>query len=228
MLYAVRGPSSRLLAPSVHRGPRARPAIALTFDDGPTPATERLLGLLGRHGARATFFVCGLNVERYPDLARAVVAAGHEIGNHSYSHAPLWLRSGRFIYDELARAQQAIRAATGVVPRWFRPPYGVRWFGLREAQRRLGLTGVMWTALGRDWKLPPRAIVRRLLKRASNGAIFCLHDGRELEPSPDITATLCALESLLPGLRERGYALVTLSELLEAGPQRACRVAAAP
>ncbi|MGB9606533.1 MAG: polysaccharide deacetylase family protein, partial [Bryobacteraceae bacterium] len=110
MVYAVRGRSSRLLAPSLHRGPKNRRAIALTFDDGPTPATARLLEILAQHGARATFFVCGLNVERYPQIARATVLSGHELGNHGYSHARLWLRSAEFIYQELASAQRAIAA----------------------------------------------------------------------------------------------------------------------
>lgn len=219
MAYAVRGRSSRLLAPSVYRGPRDRRAIALTFDDGPSAATLAILEILERYEAKATFFVCGLNAERHPAIVRAAVRAGHEIGNHGYSHARLWLRSASFIYDELAAAQRAITAITGVPPRWFRPPYGVRWFGLREAQRRLGLTGVMWTALARDWKLPADRVVTRLLRSANNGAIFCLHDGRELQPAPDAVNTVEAVRRLVPALRERGFALVTLSGLFERGPQ---------
>ncbi len=220
MVYAVRGRSSSLLAPSVYRGPRDRAAIALTFDDGPTPATLAILETLERHGAKATFFACGLNAERHPSILKAAAQAGHEIGNHGYSHARLWLRSARFIYDELAAAQRALTAIAGTPPRWFRPPYGVRWFGLREAQQHLGLTGVMWTALARDWELPADRIVARLLRAARNGAIFCLHDGRELQVAPDASNTTEALRRLLPALRERGFALVTVSQLLGGGRQR--------
>jgi len=216
--YAVRGRSCQWLAPCVYRGPRHRAAVALTFDDGPGPGTLELLEILAQHQARATFFVCGLNVERYPQIVHAAVEAGHEIGNHGYSHARLWLRNPAFIYEEIATAQRAITAVTGKPPHWFRPPYGVRWLGLREALRRLGLTLVMWTALARDWKLPSDRVARRLAGRAGNGAILCLHDGRELDPRPDIAATTDAVRRLLPLLRERGYALVTLSELLKAGP----------
>lgn len=219
MVYAVRGRTSRLLAPSVYRGPRDRRAIALTFDDGPSQATLTILEILERHRAKATFFVCGLNAERHPSIVRAAARAGHEIGNHGYSHARLWLRNARFIYEELAAAQRAITAITGTTPRWFRPPYGVRWFGLREAQRRLGLTGVMWTALARDWRLPADAIAARLLRSAQNGAIFCLHDGRELDPAPRTAPTVEAVRLLVPALRERGFALVTVSELFERGPR---------
>jgi peptidoglycan/xylan/chitin deacetylase (PgdA/CDA1 family) len=217
-VYAVRGPSCQWLAPCIYRGPRHKTAIALTFDDGPSPATPDLLDLLAQHQARATFFVCGLNVERHPQIVRAAVEAGHEVGNHGYSHTRLWLRSAGFIYEELATAQRAITAVTGKRPRWFRPPYGVRWLGLREALRRLDLTLVMWTVLAQDWKLPAEQIVRRLERRAGNGAILCLHDGRELDPRPDIAPTIEAVRRLLPVLRERGYALVTLSDLLRAGP----------
>jgi len=216
--YAVRGPSCQWLGPSIYRGPRNRAAIALTFDDGPSPGTPELLELLAQHEARATFFVCGLNVERYPQIVRAAVEAGHELGNHGYAHAHLWLRNPAFIYQEVATAQRAITAVAGRPPRWFRPPYGVRWLGLREALRRLDLTLVTWTVLAQDWKLPAERIVRRLERRAGNGAILCLHDGRELDPRPDIAPTIEAVRRLLPVLRERGFALVTLSDLLGAGP----------
>jgi peptidoglycan/xylan/chitin deacetylase (PgdA/CDA1 family) len=216
--YAVRGPSCQWLGPSIYHGPRNRAAIALTFDDGPSPGTPELLELLAQHEARATFFVCGLNVERYPQIVRAAVEAGHELGNHGYAHARLWLRKPAFIYQEVATAQRAITAVAGRPPRWFRPPYGVRWLGLREALRRLDLTLVTWTVLAKDWKLPAERIVRRLERRAGNGAILCLHDGRELDPRPDIAPTIEAVRRLLPVLRERGFALVTLSDLLGAGP----------
>src|SRR5947207_1018165 len=98
MAYAVRGRSSTLLAPSVYRGSRHRRSIALTFDDGPSEGTNQLLEILNRYQAPATFFVCGMNVRRLPGVAHATAAAGHEIGNHSYSHPPLYLRSTRFIY----------------------------------------------------------------------------------------------------------------------------------
>jgi|YNPBryBLVA2012_1023415.scaffolds.fasta_scaffold00440_10 peptidoglycan/xylan/chitin deacetylase (PgdA/CDA1 family) len=212
--YAVRGRSSQLLGPSLWRGPRHRAEIALTFDDGPSPSTARLLEILARHGARATFFQCGLNVERHPGIACAVSAAGHQIGNHGYSHTRLWFRSPQFIYGELERAQRSISAVTGTVPTLFRAPYGVRWFGLARAQRRLNLLGVMWTVLGRDWKLPADRILARLAAGARNGAILCLHDGRELEMRPEIGETLRAVERLLPLLRDRGFRLVTVGDLL--------------
>jgi peptidoglycan/xylan/chitin deacetylase (PgdA/CDA1 family) len=212
--HAVRGRSSTFFGPSVYHGDRTRPALALTFDDGPSESTPALLEQLARHGVKATFFMCGANVRRLPGIAREVAAAGHEIGNHSDSHPRFDFCSGEFIYRELATAQETIHSNTGVLPRLFRAPYGVRWFGLRDAQQRLGLLGVMWTIIGRDWRWPASRIARRVLNRAANGAIICLHDGREVNCSPDISATLGAVESVVPLLNKRGYHFETVSQIL--------------
>lgn len=212
--WAVRGRSSQVFGASRWRGDRSRRALALTFDDGPSERTPEILELLDRHQARATFFQVGLHAERYPAIARAVSAAGHEIGNHTYSHPALWLRSAGFIESEIARAQRALTAIHGPAPKWFRAPYGVRWPGLGAALQRHQLTGVMWTAIARDWKLSGDAVLERLRPAAGNGAIFCLHDGRALDPCPDIGPTVAAMRGLLPLLREEGYDLVSVSDLL--------------
>ncbi|HLJ17529.1 MAG TPA: polysaccharide deacetylase family protein [Bryobacteraceae bacterium] len=214
LAYAVRGPSSALLGPSIHRGPRDRPAIALTFDDGPSESTPDLLEVLDRYRVPATFFQCGANVRRLPRLARQIAGAGHEIGNHTDSHPMLQFHSPAYIRDELARAQQAIEDTTGVVPALFRAPYGVRWFGLREAQQELHLLGVMWTIIGRDWKEPADCIAGTVLRGAAKGAIVCLHDGRILQTAPDIRATVEAVRRILPILLEKGYQFQTVSQLL--------------
>ena len=101
-----------------------------------------------------------------------------------------------------------------MAPVLFRAPYGARWFGMRRAQSELGLTGVMWTAIARDWKLPADAIVQRLLRYAQNGAIFCLHDGRGVAPRPDIRPTIEALSRLIPELSAKGYCFETVSQIL--------------
>jgi len=212
--YGIAGRRSQLFGPSVYRGPADRPALALTFDDGPSESTPRLLELLERHGARATFFQCGLNVERLPRVAGEVARAGHEIGNHSHSHPAFCFRPRRFIYDELRRAQETITEATGSRPVLFRAPYGIRWFGLREAQSRLKLLGVSWTVIGWDWKLPAPRILARLRRGARNGAIFCLHDGRDVQRNPDIRETLEAVGRLIPELRAGGFHFETVSELI--------------
>jgi peptidoglycan/xylan/chitin deacetylase (PgdA/CDA1 family) len=214
MAWAVRGRSSAVFAPSVWRASTARRAIALTFDDGPSESTPAVLDILAQYKAPATFFLCGANVDRLPGIARQIAAAGHEIGNHTYSHPYLFLRTPSAIAAELARAQETIQASTGVRPRWLRVPYGVRWFGLRRAQTALGLTGVMWTAIGYDWSLRADEVVKRVSAKTVNGAILCLHDGRELRVKPDIGATVEAVRRLVPMLLDQGYTFETVTRLL--------------
>jgi peptidoglycan-N-acetylglucosamine deacetylase len=214
MAYGVRGRSSSIFGPSVYRGRRDANNIAITFDDGPTPATLHLLDVLARYGVKATFFQCGIQVRRHPEIARAVHAAGHEIGNHSATHPLLSFRSPKFIFEELRSAQEAIGEAVNIAPVLFRAPYGVRWFGLREAQRKLNLLGVMWTILGRDWALPRGAIERRILGNARGGDIICLHDGRETQNAPDIRNTIEAVSGVVPVLLDRGIHFQTVSDLL--------------
>ncbi|MCX6635273.1 MAG: polysaccharide deacetylase family protein [Acidobacteria bacterium] len=214
MAWAVRGRSSRVFGPSVWHGARDRRALALTFDDGPSESTPALLELLAGLDVRATFFVSGAAVERLPEIARSIAAAGHEIGSHGYSHARLYLRSPAFVACELERAQEAIGRITGVTPKWYRPAYGCRWFGLGAIQRRFGLTAVMWTVIGRDWKWPARRVAARLVRGASSGGIFCLHDGRELAPRPDIRETVEAVRIAASELHRRGYRFEPVGELL--------------
>ena len=213
--WTVRGCASAVFAPSIWRGPRDRRAIALTFDDGPSESTPALLELLARHNVAATFFQCGVNIERLPHIARGAFDAGHEIGNHSNSHPMFCFRSPDFMRLELDLGQRAIEANTGARPTLFRAPYGVRWPGLRSAQAQLGLTGVMWTVIGYDWNLAAEAIVRRISGSVSNGAIICLHDGRELRANPDIRNTIRAVEQLIPMLLDRGYRFETVSRLCQ-------------
>jgi len=125
---------------------------ALTFDDGPHPAsTPRFLAELDRLGVTATFFLTGRWVARVPGLAAEIAAAGHEIASHGYDHRCLLVRGPRATYDDLARARDVTGHATGTRPRWYRPPYGVLTGPAVLATRRLRLTPVLWTAWGRDW-----------------------------------------------------------------------------
>jgi len=212
--YAVRSPRSSVFGPSVWRGPQDRPAVALTFDDGPSESTPQILEVLNRYRAKATFFQCGLSVRRLPEISRSVLAGGHEVGNHSYTHLLLSLRSAGMIEEEFSRAQQTIEETTGFSPTLLRAPFGVRWFGFRRMQQRLGLLGVMWTVIGYDWNLPSRSVVNRVKAGICNGAIICLHDGRQLRARPDISPTLEAVRILIPAIQEQGFRLETVSQLL--------------
>jgi peptidoglycan/xylan/chitin deacetylase (PgdA/CDA1 family) len=214
MAWAVRGRSSAFFGPSIYRGDPSRRAVALTFDDGPSEGTPAILEILDRHQVKATFFQCGANVLRLPAIARQVASAGHEIGNHSHTHSPMYLKPANFVLQEFGRAQNAILGVTGVRPAFLRAPYGARWFGFAEAQRQLHLTGVMWTVLGRDWKRSGDEVAETILRRTVNGAILCLHDGRELQRSPGIAATIEAVRLVVPALRDQGCQFETLTQLI--------------
>jgi peptidoglycan/xylan/chitin deacetylase (PgdA/CDA1 family) len=214
LAYAVRSPRSSFFAPSVWHGARDRDSIALTFDDGPSESTPRLLDVLAEHHVRATFFQCGMHVRRCPSIARQVVAAGHEIGNHSDSHQALHFRSPSFIYRELYDAQRSIEDICGVTPGLFRAPFGLRWFGLAGVQERLALLGVMWSVIGLDWKRSAPQVADRVLQGSRAGAIICLHDGRGVQPRPDIAVTIEAVKRALPRWIDRGFKFETVSQIL--------------
>lgn len=212
--WSVRGRSSSVFGRSVWRGAPGRKTIALTFDDGPSESTPELLSVLDRLDVKATFFEIGRHVRRLPSVAAEVRAAGHETGNHTDTHPYLCLLTPAQIRDEIARAQETLGGTPGGGTRWFRAPYGVRWFGLRAAQAEFGLTGVMWTVIGRDWKYSARRIAQRVLRHASPGGIVCLHDGRALAERPDIRATIDAVGEIVRELQQRGYSFATMTELV--------------
>jgi peptidoglycan-N-acetylglucosamine deacetylase len=206
--------SSQLFGPSVYRGPGNRRSIALTFDDGPSEMTAELLEYLDRERVTATFFQCGMNVKRLPGIAGQVAAAGHQIGNHTYSHPHLPMKSKRFIDWEFTEAQRTITGEIGIAPMILRPPYGLRWLGMREVQSKLSLLCVLWTAIGNDWKWPASLIVPHVLKYVSPGGIVCLHDGRDVQKNPDVRAMMTAVRTIVPILKDRGYSFETVSDLI--------------
>jgi peptidoglycan-N-acetylglucosamine deacetylase len=213
---------SWLFGTCVSSGSPGSRTVALTFDDGPCESTPALLDVLASEGVAATFFQCGMNVLRHPAIAREVALAGHEIGNHTYSHARLCPRLSRkpnflppaAIYRELAQAQEILCAETGAIPILFRPPYGFRWIGLGRAQRRLHLLGVLWTVIGHDWDWPAERTAGHVLTGTGPGGILCLHDGRDIQPNPDISQTIDAVRCIISALKDEGYSFATVSNLL--------------
>jgi peptidoglycan-N-acetylglucosamine deacetylase len=214
MAWAVRGRSSSVFGPSVWRGQSGRRSIALTFDDGPTPGTLRILKVMAEYKIAATFFQIGDQAAARPDIAKAVDSEGHEIGNHSQTHPNLAMQRPQVIAREFERSQETIFRTTGQVPAYLRAPFGVRWFGFRAMQQRMNLTGAMWTVIGLDWKLPAEAISRRILTRVKEGDIICLHDGRGTLKDPDISATEEAVRRIVPILLQKGYHFETVTQLL--------------
>jgi len=212
--YGSVAKSSQLFGPSVFKGSGNRKSIALTFDDGPSESTPELLDYLDSQGIKATFFQCGMNVRRLAHIAGDVAAAGHEIGNHTYSHPHLPFKSRIFIESEFTAAQQVIQDVTGITPMLLRAPYGFRWLGMRAMQERLALLSVMWTVIGYDWRWPAQKIAEYVSRRSTRGGIICLHDGRGVETKPDISQTLKAVREIVPRLRDQGYRFETVSDVL--------------
>jgi peptidoglycan/xylan/chitin deacetylase (PgdA/CDA1 family) len=206
LAYGLGDPQATLLGPALVREPGAYEA-ALTFDDGPSPDTARILDILRANRVHAVFFLCGANAERYPELVRRIRDEGHQIGNHTYSHPYLYLMSREKIAAEIDRTQDALEKISGRRPTLFRPPYGVRWFTLWPLLRERGLTMVMWNDRGYDGRLNAEGVARTTLAQLTPGAIILLHDGfetRVLEKS-DRAATVGALPAIISGMRKAGY-----------------------
>jgi peptidoglycan/xylan/chitin deacetylase (PgdA/CDA1 family) len=204
-----------LLTPAcTWRGSRDGRRLALTFDDGPDPAwTPRVLDLLRDAGARATFFLVGEKALRAPQVVRRMAAEGHEIGNHSWSHRSLWLCGPRATAAEIGRAHDCLGALTGVPPRHFRPPWGMVNAAMFPALRRVGERCVFWSIQPEGRRpAPAERQVAHVLGRAHAGAIVDLHDAEGTPAAPG--RLVHALPPMLDGLRERGYALTTVGELL--------------
>nr|WP_211177301.1 polysaccharide deacetylase family protein [Pseudonocardia acidicola] len=208
------GPLRRLTAPALAGA--GRPGhLALTFDDGPDPAsTPAFLRLLAEYDVRATFFVLGTMLERAPGLGRELAAAGHEVAVHGWDHRCLLLRGPRRTAEHLVRARDLVGEVTGQRPRWYRPPYGVFAAGAARAARRAGLVPVLWTAWGRDWSARASAssIVAAVGRRPASGGTVLLHDSDCTSTPGSWRRTLAALPRLLDGWRAEGLQVGPLAE----------------
>lgn len=183
--------------------------VALTFDDGPNPVeTPTVLAILDQHGVKATFFMMGRNVERFPDVAAEVVRRGHEIGNHSYSHSRLVWMSRQRVRDEITRTDALLRGigATGEIH--FRPPHAAKFLVLPCVLRELRKTSVLGDVDPEEWKERPAAVMTAaILATARPGSIIGLHD-------PAGPQTVLTLRQILPALLSDGYRFETVSMLL--------------
>jgi peptidoglycan/xylan/chitin deacetylase (PgdA/CDA1 family) len=198
-------------APPYHlHGSRDERRVALTFDDGPAPGTDIVLEKLGRHRARATFFVVGNRLERYGHFVRRAAADGHEIGNHSWNHQ---LRGDWFTgLGQLAVTNAEISRTIGVEPQLFRPPYGHIPPSLARTVNAAGLAAVGWDVDPADWEdEEPETVAEHALAAACGGSIILLHDGPQMTPA----RIGAILDGLLPGLAAQGLECVTVSELLQ-------------
>jgi len=195
-------------------GPADQKKVALTFDDGPGKNTERILEILKEKNVKATFFMLGVSVAGHPDLAKEVVAAGHEIGNHTYGHVSFFAYKGADreakMDSEISKGENAIKKATGITPVIMRYPYG---YSKKEAiavAKKRGYKVINWT-FGCDWEKNHTAeeMHQKYLGALKNGAIFLMHD---LNGNPRVPEFL---GKFIDEIREKGYEIVTVSELLD-------------
>jgi peptidoglycan-N-acetylglucosamine deacetylase len=185
------------------------PYIAMTFDDGPSPGTTtRLLDILKQRNIRVTFFMIGPNVVAHPEIARRVLAEGHEIGNHSWTHPQLSKLSDQRVTEEITKTQEAIKSASGFTPTLLRPPYGAITRTQREwIEKRFGLSIILWSVDPFDWKRPGAPVItQRILNGAQSGAIILSHDIHQ--------QTIDAMPATLDALLAKGYKFVTVSQLI--------------
>lgn len=183
--------------------------VALTFDDGPDPwHTPRVLAVLDQHHVKATFFMMGRSVERYPEVAREVLRRGHEIGNHSYSHPKLILMSPSRVRDEIERTDTLLRGigVTGEIH--FRPPHASKFIVLPYVLVQMRKLSVLGDVDPKEWKQRPAAVMTEsILHQVRPGSIIGLHDPMGAE-------TLRTLQNILPALAAEGYRFETVSALL--------------
>ncbi len=206
-------PQLSLFGTFVCRGSSSRKRVALTFDDGPDArSTPALLDWLREEKIAATFFVVGARVAANPEVAARIVREGHLLENHSYAHSYATNFFGvAHLREEMRRTQTAVQKASGQTPQFFRPPMGLSNPRTFRAAKLEGLRVIGWSARGLDTQCAdPEVVVRRILRRVRPGGIILLHDG-----NIPVARVLATVKLLLAGLRERGYEVVRVDELLK-------------
>ncbi len=188
--------------------------IALTFDDGPHPTlTPRILNILAQYNIPATFFMVGKNVRNYPEAARAVIEAGHEVGNHTFSHPHISNLGEKAIFDEIGRCEDALEELCEYRPHLLRTPQGALTPSLEKCLKEDDYILILWSLDTRDWEHKSTAhLVKTVLENVQAGDIILMHDfiGHNSK-TPE------ALEKIIPALLAEGYEFVTVSALLGVG-----------
>ncbi|MFE4703580.1 polysaccharide deacetylase family protein [Streptomyces sp. NPDC056738] len=181
--------------------------IALTFDGNPGEPTDRVMDLLKEYKASATFFLEGRRIHEFPDVVRRIAREGHEVGDHTWTHAVLTDVSDAQIRDELRRTARAIFRVTGSEPTLMRPPQGRTDDRVSRVSKELGMAQVLWTVTAKDYETDDSALIgKRVLAGAGRDGIILLH--------PLHKGTVPAMPSILKSLSEEGYTFVTVSQLL--------------
>jgi len=215
--YNTMSPTSQLYGRTFIGLPRGSRMLALTYDDGPNdPYTWRVLELLERHGVKATFFLIGQFVRQKPEIARAIVAAGHAIGSHTWDHPNLIFCSASEVRRQLEQSHKAIMDATGIDTKLFRPPFGGRRPATLRTVRRLGFQPILWNVTCYDWKAKSaEKIVAHAHRQIRGGDVILLHDGGYRRMGADRSRTVAASEQILARYLGEGYEFVPIPKMLE-------------
>lgn len=214
--YQSMAPTGQMFGSTFTGLPGGSKQIALTYDDGPNdPHTLRLLEVLARHNLHATFFLIGRYVQQRPDIAREIVKAGHIVGNHTFTHPLLILKSAAEVRQELSGCRSALRDAIGEHSNLFRPPFGGRRPAVLRIARELGLKPIMWNVTGYDWNAPPAEVIeRKVAKQIRGGDVILLHDGGHKHMGADRSQTVLATNILIERYKAEGYEFVTIPQMM--------------
>lgn len=219
LYFLINARNFQFFAPLISRVNTTEKVVALTFDDGPSDVTAEILSILEQHQAKGTFYLVGTNIAMFPEESRSLVAAGMELGNHTYSHQRMVGKSQAFIDAEIQSTNQLIRATGYTGDITFRPPFGKKLFGLPWYLRQHDIKTIMWDVepdtyaeVDPDDQRRAAMLVEHTLSRVRPGSIVLMHPFWGYG-----TADRMALGAIIDGLREQGYELVTVSELLEMG-----------
>lgn len=202
--------------------------VALTFDDGPYgDATNQILDILKKERVQATFFLLGINVEKYPTITKRIVNEGHVIGNHSYSHSKsLSTMPSLEFQADVRHAENLIESVTGLKPRYFRPPFGMHTPSMDQQLKNMGYLMVLWDFGAGDFKqdTSSETIVRRIiantLKWKKRQEIILLHDGRDVQIGYPRQNVIQALPQIIEQLKKLHYRFVTLEQIIHQPPYR--------
>ena len=187
----------------------SKPMVALTFDDGPGKYEDRILAAFQKYGGKGTFFFVGTQAEKYPSVVKRVAEAGHEVGNHSYKHENLPKLSQAGASQSLAKANEILRKLSGQSVSLVRPPYGATSASVKAALQSQGQPSILWSIDTLDWKTRnSKSTINTVLQHVKDGDVILMHS--IYSQSAD------AAEALIPALQERGFQLVTVSELAKA------------
>jgi peptidoglycan/xylan/chitin deacetylase (PgdA/CDA1 family) len=202
-------------APAFAQAPKKEPVdceqvkcIALTFDDGPGQYAGTLLDTLKKYDAKVTFFLEGQYVKSRPAYVKRMAAEGHELGNHSYSHPDFTKSEAGTIKSEIQKTQDAVKKASGVEPKLLRPPYGLADLQVSDIAAQYGMPMILWTAGSQDWSTKNvEAIKKKTLEVAQPNGIILMHDW--------VKQTVDAMPSIIKTLENKGYHLVTVSDVVK-------------